>query len=419
MSGETPAAVASPEFALNLSDICHQQDPYPFYAKLRKRARMHRVNLPDGRKAWLVMKYHDIVTILLDHERFSNRAMVSQAGPLPQLSPRAAEVMTLFGLIMSSSDPPDHTRLRSLVEKSFSRPLISGLRPYIENLTNQLLGSVETRARRSGRRTMDLVADYAFPLPTAVIMHLLGIPAEDRENIRLWSEQLTKFDRAPQSAEALAPKVSGFIDYVKTLVNYKRRTPAEDLLSALVRGPEDGRLSDLELVSLTFQLIFGGHITTSHLIGNGVLALLTHPDQLQALRKEQRLIGSAIEELLRYDAPQQIRARIAMADVEIAEFRIRKGEVVLLVLASGNRDPARFRDPDDLDITRRDNHHLSFGLGIHRCFGIPLARLEGEIAILTLLRRMPELRMTVPVEQLNWPVSGLHQRGLAELPLAF
>jgi len=410
--------MTAPEAVLKLSDIADQQDPYGFYSRLREQGRLHRVELPDGRKAWLVTGYDDIVSLLLDHENFSNRTMVSQSSQ-PQLSAWAAELMTLFGLIMSSSDPPDHTRLRSLVEKAFSRPLISELRPYIQQLSDELLDVVEERARRTGERTIDLVADYAFPLPAGVIMRLLGVPAADREKIRLWSEQLIRFDRTPQSAEELAPKVSGFIDYVKSLLHEKRAHPATDLLSVLTRSSEEGRLTDLELVSLTFQLIFGGHTTTSHLIGNGVLALLTHPDELKVLKREPGLIGSAIEELLRYDAPQQIRARVAAADTEIAGVRIRKGEVVLLALASGNRDPARFHAPDDLDICRQDNRHLSFGLGIHRCFGLALARLEAEIAILNLLQRMPNLRLTVPAEQLRWPVSGLHQRGLAELPLAF
>ena len=419
MDLENEGSVAARETELRLSDLSGPADPYVRYAELRTQAPLHRIHLPDGRLAWLVTRYEDIAAILLDHDHFSNRAMVSQTGNLPQLSPKGADVMSLFSLIMSSSDPPDHTRLRALVEKAFARPLVSDLRPYIQALSDELLDAVETRARATGRRTMDLVADYGFPLPAAVIMQLLGVPPEDRGNIRRWSELLMKFDRSPQSAEDLGPEISGFISYVKNLLDQKRRNPGNDLLSALAHGSEDGRLTDLELVSLTFQLIFAGHSTTSHLIGNGILALLTHPDQLQRLRAEPLLIGSAIEELLRYDSPQQMRARLATTDVEVGGVRIGKGEVLLLLLASGNRDPHRFDAPDDLDITRLDNRHLSFGLGIHGCFGIPLARLEGELAIMTLLRRMPGLSLAVPVEQLKWAPSGLHQRGPAALPLAF
>jgi cytochrome P450 len=415
---ENEGGVVAPEMELHLSDLSAPSDPYVLYAELRTKARLHRIRLPDGRMAWLVTRYEDIASILLDHDRFSNRAMVSQTGNLPTLSPKAAEVMSLFGLIMSSSDPPDHTRLRGLVEKAFARPLIADLRLYIQALSDELLDAVETRARVTGQRTLDLVADYAFPLPAAVIMQFLGVPPEDRDNIRRWSELLMKFDRSPQSAEDLGPEISEFISYVKTLLD-RKRNPGNDLLSNLAHGSEDGRLTDLELVSLTFQLIFAGHSTTSHLIGNGILALLTHPAQLQKLRTEPVLIGSAIEELLRYDSPQQMRARLATVDVEVGEVRIGKGEVVLLLLAGGNRDPQRFDAPDDLDITRRDNRHLSFGLGIHGCFGIPLARLEGEIAIMTVLRRMPGLSLAVPAEQLKWAPSGLHQRGPAALPLTF
>jgi cytochrome P450 len=402
-------------FAINLFDLAFEANPYPTYARLRAEAPVCRVRLPDGRGAWLVTRYDDIVGVLQDHARFSNRAMLSQVTGLPDLSPRAQEVMTLFASIMSSNDPPDHTRLRTLVEKAFLPRRIGGLEQYVKELAGELLDAVEERAGASGARTMDLVADYAFPLPAAVIMKLLGVPAEDRENIRRWSEPLTRFDRSPESAEALAPEISVFVDYVRGLLKTKRQSPGDDLLSGLVNHD----LTELELVSLTFQLIFAGHATTSHLIGNGTLALLTHRDQFERLKADPSLIKTAIEELLRYDAPQQLRARLATADVEVAGVSIRKGEVVMLAFASGNRDPKHFEAPEELDIARQDNRHLSFGLGIHRCFGVPLARLEGEIALTTLLRRMPNLKLAVPPEELRRTPSGLHQRGLTALPLRF
>lgn len=405
--------------AINLFDPAFEAHPYPTYTRLRAEAPVCRLRLPDGRNAWLVTSYDDIVAILQDHERFSNRAMLSQITGLPHLSPRAQEVMTLFARIMSSADPPDHTRLRMLVEKAFVPRLIGGLKQYIEELARELLDVVEERARLSGERTMDLVADYGFPLPAAVIMKLLGVPGEDRENIRLWSEPLMRFDRSPESAEALAPEVAVFIDYVRGLLETKRHRPGDDLLSGLVHQKQEHKLTELELVSLTFQLIFAGHTTTSHLIGNGTLALLTHLDQFEKLKSDPSLIKSAIDELLRYDAPQQLRARLAVADVAIRGVHIRKGEVVMLALASGNRDPKYFLNPDGLDIARQDNRHLSFGLGIHRCFGVPLARLEGEIAITTLIRRMPNLKLAALPEELRRAPSGLHQRGLAALPVTF
>jgi cytochrome P450 len=404
---------------IDLLDPDFNANPYPTYAKLRSEAPVCRMRLPDGRNAWLITRYDDVAAILQDHERFSNRAMLSQVTELPELSPRAQDVMSLFALIMSSADPPDHTRLRKLVQRAFAPRLVESLRPYIQELADNLLDAVEERARRSGERKMDLIADYAFPLPAAVIMKLLGVPSEDRENIRRWSEPLMRFDRSPESAEALAPEVGVFIDYVRALLESKRRNPSDDLLTGLVHEEHGDKLTEMELVSLTFQLIFAGHTTTSHLIGNGTLALLTHPEQFEKLKADPSLIKTAVEELLRYDAPQQLRARLAVTDVEIGSVTIRRGEVVLLAFASGNHDSEHFETPEELNIARPDNQHLSFGLGIHRCFGVPLARLEGQIAIGTLVGRMPNLKLAVPPEELRWPLSGLHQRGLAALPVTF
>ncbi|HWS55879.1 MAG TPA: cytochrome P450 [Pyrinomonadaceae bacterium] len=405
---------------IDIAGPAFEADPYPTYAALREESPVCRVRLPDGRRAWLVTRYDDIARVLHDHARFSSRAMLSQVGEPPALSPRAREVMTLFSLIMSSKDPPDHTRLRTLVERGFAPRLIGGLRPYVEGLAGELLDAVEARARAGGSREFDLVADYAFPLPAAVIMKLLGVPAEDRDNIRRWSEPLLKFDRSAESAEALAPEVSVFVDYVRSLLAAKRESPGDDLISGLVAGRKPGEgLTEMELVSLTFQLIFAGHTTTSHLIGNGVLALLTRPEQMEKLKADPSLVRGAVDELLRFDAPQQMRARLAVEDAEVGGVQVRRGEVVLLALGSGNRDRAHFEAPDELDITRGDGRHLSFGLGIHRCFGVPLARLEGEAAIGTLLRRMPDLRLAVAPGELRRLPGGLHQRGLASLPVTF
>ena len=404
---------------VNLADPAFQRDPYPDYSRLRADAPVCQVRLPDGRDAWLVTRYDDVAAVLQDHQRFSNRAMLSQVSVLPALSPGAQDVMALFGSIMSSTDPPDHTRLRKLVEKGFAPRLISNLRGFVGGLAGGLLDAVEARAHQTGSRVMDLVSDYAFPLPAAVIMKLLGVPAEDRDAIRSWSEPLMRFDRSAESAEALAPEVAGFIDYVRALLLRKRQRPEDDLLSRLVDPSQADRLTDLELISLTFQLIFAGHSTTSHLIGNGMLALLTHPDQLQRLRLQPSLIMSAVEEMLRYDAPQQVRARLAIEDTAIGGVLVRRGEVVLLAFASANRDASHFESADSFDIARADNRHLAFGLGIHRCFGVSLARLEGEIAISTLLERMPNLALAAGCRELPRAPTGLHQRGLAALPVTF
>lgn len=390
-------------------------DPHATYRRLRETTPVCRVALPDRGAAWLVTRYDDVLGVLRDHERFSTRAMLSQTGDLPDLSPAARDVMSLLDRFMSSNDPPDHTRLRTLVQRSFTPRLISEMRPYVERLAEERLDAVERR----GTRRMDLIADFAFPLPVTVIMRLLGIPPGDREDLRRWSARIVTFDRSAESAEALAGDVAEFIGYVRALLDAKRRDPADDLLSALAAPSGSDRLSDLELVSMTFGLIFSGHETTTHLLGNGTLSLLDQPGQLALLRADPALMPHAVEEILRYDGPVEIRRRLATADVDVGGRRIRRGDVVLLALAAANRDPAYFTHPEKLDVSRTANPHLSFGRGIHGCMGAVLARLEAEAALAALLRRMPDLAPAVPRAELVWRPSGLHLRGLEALPLRF
>jgi cytochrome P450 len=382
--------------------------------------RISRTTLPDGREVWLVCRYADVARILQDHERFSSRAMLSQIRPMPGLSPGAQDVMSLFSLIMSNTDPPDHTRLRRIVQRAFTPRLVEGQRPYVQKLAHELLHAVEQRATRTGERTMDVVADYAFPLPVTVIMKLIGVPVEDRDDIRRWSFALTRFDRTRESAEALAGEVGEFIAYLRDLLEMKRRHPGDDLLSYLVKEEAEGdSLSELELVSTTFQLIFAGHETTTQLIGNGTFLLLTHAGQLERLKANPELAKPTVEELLRYEGPVELRARLARADTDIDGVMVRAGDVVLLSFASANRDPDGFEAPDDLDVARKDNPHLAFGRGIHSCFGSQLARMEGAIALTTLFRRMPNLQLAVAPADVPRRPSGLHIRGIGALPVTF
>lgn len=402
----TEVDLFAPEFAA---------DPHATYRRLRAEAPVCRVALPD-REAWLVTRYDDVLTVLHD-DGFSTRAMVSQTGELPGLSAPARGVMSLFDLFMSSNDPPDHTRLRSLVQRAFTPRLITGLGPYVERVANELLDGVVASADGSG--TLDLIGDFAFPLPVTVIMKLLGIPAGDRDDLRRWSQALVRFDRSPRSAEALAEPVGEFIAYLRALLAGKRRSPGGDLLSAIIEPADAGGLSEPELVSMTFGLIFSGHETTTHLLGNGILSLLDNPDQLATLRARPTLIGQAVEELLRYAAPVEVRRRLAMRDVSLGDTVIHRGDLVLVALAAANRDPARFREPEALDVTRVDNPHLAFARGVHNCMGAPLARLEARIAVSALVRRLPNPRLAVPRDQLRWRPSGLHLRGVEEFPLRF
>jgi cytochrome P450 len=316
---------------------------------------------------------------------------------------------------MLDMDPPDHQRLRSLVSKAFTPRLIERLRPRVQAIADGLLDAVQDRGE------MDLIDDYAFPLPITVIAELLGVPAEDRDSFREWSDAAVSGNTTQEHLDkVLIPHMQAFTDYLHALFEEKRKNPKDDLVSALLRAEEAGdKLSEDELLGMVFLLLVAGHETTVNLIGNGVLALLQHPDQLQKLKDDPSLIKPAVEELLRYDGPVETSTeRFAREDVRIGETVIPRGEMVLVVLAAADHDPERFADPDELDITRVDNRHLAFGKGIHHCLGAPLARMEGQIAISTLLARMPDLRLKGSPESLSWR-PGLTLRGLRGLPLEF
>jgi cytochrome P450 len=271
------------------------------------------------------------------------------------------------------------------------------------------------------RGEMDLIDDYAFPLPITVIAELLGVPAEDRNNFREWSDAAVSGNASQEYLEEiLIPHMQAFTDYLRALFEEKHANPRDDLVSALVQAEEAGdKLSEDELLGMVFLLLVAGHETTVNLIGNGVLALLQHPDQLRKLKDDPSLIKPAVEELLRYDGPVETSTeRFAREDVDMGRTVIPRGEMVLVVLAAADHDPERFSDPDNLDITRTDNRHLAFGKGVHHCLGAPLARMEGQIAISTLLRRMPNLRLKGSPESLSWR-PGMILRGLRGLPVEF
>jgi cytochrome P450 len=316
---------------------------------------------------------------------------------------------------MLDTDPPDHTRLRALVSKAFTPRLVEGMRGRIQAIADALLDALEDKG------DIDLIDEYAFPLPVTVIAELLGVPVEDRDKFRQWSDAAVSGNATKEYIEKiLIPHMQAFTNYLRAMFEEKRRNPEDDLISALVRAEEAGdRLSEDELLGMVFLLLIAGHETTVNLIGNGVLALLEHPDQLQKLRNDPSFIKLAVEELLRYDGPVETSTeRFAREDVAISKTKIPKGEMVLVVLAAADRDPERFPYPDTLDITRTDNKHLAFGKGIHHCLGASLARMEGQIAVGTLLRRMPNLRLKAPPKSLVWR-PGLVLRGLKALPVEF
>jgi cytochrome P450 len=395
-------------------DPAFKANPYPAYAELRSTAPIHRITLLDGRSVWLVTRYEDVLAIFKDERFVKDWRKVLTPEQLAQI-PRMPPVMEPLSKNMLETDPPDHERLRALVSKAFTPRLIARMRPRIQAIADSLLDAVEDKGG------MDLIDDYAFPLPITVIAELLGVPSEDRKKFRVWTDAAVSGDGTAEYLETvLVPHMQAFSNYLLEMFEEKRENPKDDLISALVRAEEAGeRLSEGELLGMVFLLLVAGHETTVNLIGNGTLALLQHPDQLEKLRNDPSLIKSAIEELLRYDGPLETSPeRFAREDVAIGETVIPKGEMVRVVIAAADRDPERFPDPDALDITRTDNRHLAFGKGIHHCLGAPLARMEGQIAIDALLRRMPGLRLQGPPESMSWR-PGIVMRGLQGLPVKF
>jgi len=314
---------------------------------------------------------------------------------------------------MLDLDEPDHTRLRSLVQKVFTPTMVERMRERIETICDQLLVHLEKK------HSMDLVQAYALQVPLTVIVELLGIPARDRERFHRWSKAIVKTPTRINMICAL-PSLRAFTRYLRQLFRELRNRPQNDLLTALVQVEETGdRLNEDELLPMAFLLLVAGHETTVNLIASGTLALLQHPDQLELLRTNPSLTKTEIEELLRYTSPLETATeRYAREDVTIAGVTIPRGSLVLAAVASANRDARQFENPDRLDITRGNNRHLAFGHGPHFCLGAPLARLEDQIAIPALIRRLPRLRLAIPAERLRWRATPI-LRGLEALPVLF
>jgi cytochrome P450 PksS len=389
-------------------------DPWPFYARLRAEAPVHRVDLPTRETVWLVSRYDDVVTVLKDPRLIKSRSSAltpeQEASQVWTRKLFKAKCLRPLQLSMLHADPPDHTRLRALVSQAFTPRLVEQMRGRVQRLTDELLDAA------AGRGRVDLIGDYALPLPTTVIAEMLGVPAADRHRFHRWSQALLV--SSTWGLLKAIPNALALLRYLRKIIRERRAEPRDDLVSALAMAEEAGdSLSEGELVAMVALLLIAGHETTVNLIGNGTLALLEHPDQLDRLRAEPALIKPAVEELLRYGSPVEVATeRYAREDVTLAGVTIRRGEMVGAVLASANRDERQFPDPDKLDITREPNRHLAFGLGAHFCLGAALARLEGQVALGTLLRRAPGLRLAVPAAALRWR-PGLVLRGLEALPV--
>jgi cytochrome P450 len=396
-----------------LFDRAFVDDPYPAYAWLREHAPVHRTRLPNGVEAYLVTRHEDVKAVLAD-PRLSKNAAASFPGWKPGRTGIPGEHRSGVAAHLLNLDPPDHTRLRRLVAKAFTPRRVADFEPSVRRIADRLLDACEAAAAESGA-PVDLIRGYACPLPVAVILEMLGVPEEDQAIFHEWAFGVV--DRGGGRG-GVARSVKRIRGYLREIIHKKRLSPGDDLLTALVRASEDGEhLSEDEAAAMAFILLFAGFETTVNLIGNGTLALLTHPRQRARLAADPGLLEGAVEELLRYDGPVEFATwRFTTEPITVGGTAIPAGEPVLAVLAAADRDPARFPDPDELDLGRAANGHLALGHGIHFCIGAPLARLEGRIGFERLLARFPRLELAVPAQSLRWH-SGLIMRGLYELPV--
>ncbi|MEH6979102.1 MULTISPECIES: cytochrome P450 family protein [Bacillus] len=400
------------EDGIQLASAGFKEDAYEIYKESRKLQPILFVNKSELGTEWLITRYEDALPLLKDSRLKKNLENVfSQEDLKPFFSLENGDHLTKH---MLNSDPPDHSRLRALVQKAFTPKMILQLDKRIQNIADTLLDRVEHT------NSLNLVNDYAFPLPINVISEMLGVPKDDQEKFRIWSHAVIASPETPEEIKENKEKLSEFITYLQYLVDVKRKEPKEDLVSGLIQAESEGsKLSAPELYSMIMLLIVAGHETTVNLITNTVLALLEHPDQLQLLKEKPELIDSAIEEGLRFYSPVEVTtARWAAEPFMIHDQEIKKGDMVIISLASANRDGNVFVNPDVFDITRKNNHHIAFGQGSHFCLGAPLARLEAKIAISTLLNRMPNIQIKREREKVKWQGNYL-MRSLEELPLSF
>ncbi len=385
------------------------RDPYPFYAELRAKDPVHRSRLLD---AWVFSRHADVDAILRDFRRFSN----DQRKRDPRLRRRRRSLPLPEPTILFL-DPPDHTRLRSLVNKAFTPRAVTALEARIRGMAAALLDAADPAG-------FDLMDTLANPLPVMVIAEMLGVPPEDRAQFKVWSNQRARILEPTVSGRELqiAQQASRSLDaYFGTIIEARRAEPRDDIISALVHVEEAGdRLTEREMLGMLRLLLVAGNETTTNLIGNGVLALLRHPEQMRALRDDPGLIPMAVEELLRFDSPVQASLRLVLEDCEVNGFPLRRGDNAVLLNGAANHDPAAFDDPDRLDVRRGEVNHVAFGRGIHYCLGAPLARLEARVAIEVLLARWPALRLLAhrPVFRQSIVLRGLDALPIAAAPAA-
>ncbi len=408
-----PNPPKKPEKVLSLYHLLDPEvlaNPYPLYQRLRTEDPVH---WDPYLHAWIVTRYSDVIEVLHRYsaDRTPSPEQLSTMG-LAALNP-IAEVMVRQMLFL---DPPNHTRLRALASAAFTVRRVEALRSHIQEIMNALLDKVV----ESGH--IELISEFASPAPAIVTAELLGVPVEDHDKLKDWSadfaEMLGNFQHNPDRFPRILNSVRSMTEYFRSTMMEQRVKPQDGLVSAMMSATVDGaKLTEDEIIANLIVTMVGGQETTTNLIGNGMLSLLRNPEALQKLRDDPSLIPSAVEELLRYESPSQHTARLAPADVELGGKKIRKRQAVIAVMGAANRDPERFPDPDKLDIERKDNRHVAFGWAAHFCFGAALARIEGQIAISTLLRKLPGLSLDTTTP-LRWR-DNLGLRGLTALPIHF
>jgi cytochrome P450 len=399
--------------AYDPADPRMRTDPYPVYEELREKAPYHR----DQFGAPVFTRFADCEAILRgpnvssDFRNSTEFEKLQAEGQMPSMIDSIDEGRPFLFL-----DPPDHTRLRGLVSKAFTPRVVESLRPRVQELVDNLLDQAIERG------SLEIIEEFAYPLPVVVISEMLGVPAEDHEQFKGWSKTLARaLDPEFMSTDAdIQERMLAFMEfsqYFFGLFAARRAEPRDDLITALVQVHEAGdKLTESELLSTCILLLVAGHETTVNLIGNGALALLRNPDQAELWRNDPSLTRTAIEEFLRYDPPVQLTGRVALSDLDIGGHPVAKGEQAILLIGSANRDPDQFPDADRLDITRTDNRHLAFGFGIHHCLGAPLARIEGQLALKGFVERLPKAQLAVDQPEYK---ENVVLRGLASLPVEF
>lgn len=405
MSQLTKLDLASPIFKAN---------PYPAFARLRASDPVHQFASTNGQSTWLITRYADAELVLRDERFVKDRQHISLSQNMPHIISSVASFADLMEMSIVDFDPPDHTRLRMLVNPFFTPRQIETWRERVQVIADELIDRVLVKGR------MDLIEEFASVLPLRVILELLGIPEEDGPMLHSWTKVIADSLGDPVVSQQVGTVLQDFYRYLLALTEKKRHALSNDLLSRLLRAEsEEQKISAREVVTMTFLLITAGHDTADNLIGSGILVLLLHPEQKVLLLNEPELIKDAVEELLRYRSPFMLATmRWAREDVVLGEKLIRRGDSVLVSPAAANRDSDVFADAEGLDIKRQENPHLAFGKGIHYCLGAPLARLEGQVAISTVLRRLPQLRLQGDLEALEWRPGWLVQ-GLQHFPVTF